>query len=80
MKSLRNYTPSPKQKDEENKVENYMDMSESELLNALKQSVQKSKENGTFSIEKIRATINLIAPKLSAEQLEKLEKIMGQIN
>ena len=80
MKSLRNVTPSSSKDTSESKVENYMDMSESELLNALHQSVQKSKENGTFSIEKIRASINLIAPKLSAEQLEKLEKIMGQIN
>ena len=80
MKSLRNFTPSSNKTTDENKVENYMNMSESELLNALKQSVQKSKENGTFSMEKIRATIGLIAPKLSAEQLEKLEKIIGEIS
>ena len=80
MKSLRNFTPSSNKTTDENKVENYMSMSESELLNALKQSVQKSKENGTFSVEKIRATISLIAPKLSAEQLEKLEKIIGEIS
>ena len=80
MKSLRDFKPNSSEKKQNETVEDYMKMSESELLNALKQSVEKSKENGTFNIEKIRSTISLIAPKLSAEQLEKLEKIIGQIS
>ena len=75
MKSLRNYTPQSNQ----TSVNDYMSMSEKELLVALERSVYQSKQNGTFNAEKIRSMIDLVAPKLTHEQVEKLYKILSDI-
>ena len=83
MKNLRHFTPQNNETEQtqtaSNQYDRYMNMSESELLDALYKSIEQSKKNGTFDGEKLRGMVSLVKDKLSAEQLERLNKLLNKI-
>lgn len=71
---------SKEQKDElENKLSKYQNMSESQLTAELFKEVNKQKQSGNFSAQKLDEIKNSIAPMLTAEQQDRLNELVNML-
>lgn len=92
MKELRNFTPTPKMKEElkkEKKSENVSEKgledmikdregrTEKELMDELLQSVRKSKAEGRYSEKEMDNFKKTVTPLLNEEQRKKLDEILS---
>ncbi|MBO4412905.1 MAG: hypothetical protein J5779_02715 [Clostridia bacterium] len=62
-----------------NKVNEYSQMDEQQMMSKLFQEVQKSKQNGSFNYNDLSTKLNSVKGYLTDEQIQKLEKLLEKI-
>ncbi len=85
MRQLKNFCS----KNEKGKTDNetlntvmgkYGGMKEDQLIDELMKRVREQKANGTYDPEQMESFVRTISPRLSKEQRQKLNNIIGVIN
>ena len=61
------------------KMDTYQNMTEKELQAELLKEVNKQKQNGTFSLQRIEEVKNKLSPMLTKEQMQKLENLIKML-
>ena len=61
------------------KMDTYQNMTEKELQSELLKEVNKQKQNGTFSLQRIEEVKNKLSPMLTKEQMQKLENLIKML-
>ena len=65
--------------DLKNKINTYQKMTEKEIQSELFKEVNKQKQNGTFSLQRIEDVKNKLSPMLTEEQRQKLDGLIKML-
>ena len=71
LKSFKNTAQSP-----EETLNKYKDLTDDELIGLLISQVKKAKENGELDAEKTKRFVEIVSPRLTEEQRQKLDAVM----
>lgn len=71
LKSFKNTVQSP-----EETLNKYKDLTDDELIGLLISQVKKAKENGELDAEQTKRFVEIVSPRLTEEQRQKLDAVM----
>ena len=71
LKSFKNTAQSP-----EETLNKYKDLTDDELIGLLISQVKKAKENGELDTEQTKRFVEIVSPRLTEEQRQKLDAVM----
>ncbi len=71
LKSFKNTVQSP-----EETLNKYKDLTDDELIGLLISQVKKAKENGELDAEQTKRFVEIVSPRLTEEQQQKLDAVM----
>ncbi len=82
MRSIKSKPPHAAQASmtDKEKLDKYVNMSEDALMSELMRSVEQAKKSGNFDPKQMQAFIELMSPKLNAEQRSRLKSLVEMIS